>query len=76
MFRVLSRSLSIRKFQTGQNEARILMALYEGLTEYDPKTGESIPLWRNVGKSTRTPLNSFSTCAALDDSRTAIHNCA
>src|ERR1700704_3775849 len=28
---------------TGQNEARILMALYEGLAEYDPKTGEPIP---------------------------------
>lgn len=26
-----------------QNEARICMALYEGLTEYDPKTGEPIP---------------------------------
>src|SRR5258707_15043686 len=28
---------------TGQNEARILMALYEGLAEYDPKTGAPIP---------------------------------
>ncbi|HVS82820.1 MAG TPA: peptide ABC transporter substrate-binding protein [Pyrinomonadaceae bacterium] len=28
---------------TGQNEARICMALYEGLAEYDPKTGEPIP---------------------------------
>src|SRR6266436_3793333 len=27
----------------GQNEARICMALYEGLTEYDPKTGEPVP---------------------------------
>src|SRR6266853_3367691 len=27
----------------GQNEARLCMALYEGLTEYDPKTGEPIP---------------------------------
>ncbi len=26
-----------------QNEARICMALYEGLAEYDPKTGEPIP---------------------------------
>src|SRR3989442_2741618 len=28
---------------TGQPEARILMALYEGLVEYDPKTMEPIP---------------------------------
>src|SRR4030088_2550325 len=28
---------------TGQNEARICMALYEGLAGYDPKTGEPIP---------------------------------
>lgn len=27
----------------GQNEARIMMALYEGLIEYDPKTSEPIP---------------------------------
>src|SRR5712692_6010715 len=27
----------------GQNEARICIALYEGLAEYDPKTGEPIP---------------------------------
>src|SRR5260370_36589154 len=26
-----------------QNEARLCMALYEGLTEYDPKTGEPVP---------------------------------
>lgn len=26
-----------------QNEARIFMALYEGLAEYDPKTGEPVP---------------------------------
>src|SRR6202521_5580489 len=28
---------------TGQSEARICMALYEGLAEYDPKTGEPTP---------------------------------
>src|SRR2546427_4135212 len=28
---------------TGQPEARLYMALYEGLTEYDPKTTEPIP---------------------------------
>jgi oligopeptide transport system substrate-binding protein len=28
---------------TGQPESRIFMALYEGLTEYDPKTTEPIP---------------------------------
>src|SRR5437762_823574 len=28
---------------TGQPEARILMALYEGLVEYDPKTMDPIP---------------------------------
>ena len=28
---------------TGQPEARILLALFDGLTEYDPKTGEPIP---------------------------------
>lgn len=28
---------------TGQNEARICLALYEGLAEYDPKTGASVP---------------------------------
>jgi oligopeptide transport system substrate-binding protein len=28
---------------TVQNEARICLALYEGLTEYDPKTSEPIP---------------------------------
>ncbi len=28
---------------TGQPEARVLMALYDGLVEYDPKTMESIP---------------------------------
>src|SRR5712692_10692336 len=28
---------------TGQNEARICLALYEGLAEYDPKTSEPIP---------------------------------
>src|SRR5258708_22141830 len=27
----------------GQNEARICMSLYEGLAEYDPKTGEPVP---------------------------------
>lgn len=27
----------------GQNEARICMALYEGLTEYDPKSSQPIP---------------------------------
>src|SRR5438105_2031550 len=27
----------------GQNEARICLALYEGLAEYDPKTSEPIP---------------------------------
>jgi len=28
---------------TTQNDARICMALYEGLAEYDPKTGEPVP---------------------------------
>jgi oligopeptide transport system substrate-binding protein len=28
---------------TGQNEARICLALYEGLAEYDPKTSEAVP---------------------------------
>src|SRR5947199_7508184 len=28
---------------TGQPEARIYLALYEGLTEYDPVTGQAIP---------------------------------
>jgi oligopeptide transport system substrate-binding protein len=28
---------------SGQNEARIYMALYEGLTEYDPKTSAPVP---------------------------------
>src|SRR5512139_2978783 len=28
---------------TGQPEARIYVGLYEGLTEYDPKTGVAIP---------------------------------
>lgn len=28
---------------TGQPEARIYLGLYEGLTEYDPRTGEAIP---------------------------------
>ena len=28
---------------TGQPEARVLMALYDGLVEYDPKTMEPIP---------------------------------
>jgi len=28
---------------TGQNEARICLALYEGLAEYDPKTSEPVP---------------------------------
>lgn len=28
---------------TGQSEARIVMALFEGLTEYDPQTSEAIP---------------------------------
>ena len=28
---------------TGQNEARICLALYEGLAEYDPRTSEPIP---------------------------------
>src|SRR2546430_13656814 len=28
---------------TGQNEARICLALYEGLAEYDPKTSQPIP---------------------------------
>ena len=28
---------------TGQNEARICMALYEGLAEYDPKTSQPVP---------------------------------
>src|SRR5439155_14223442 len=28
---------------TGQNEARICLALYEGLTEYDPRTSQPIP---------------------------------
>src|ERR1700693_2683127 len=28
---------------TGQPEARISLALYEGLTEYDPVTGQAIP---------------------------------
>src|SRR5437763_16538506 len=27
----------------GQNEARICLALYEGLTEYDPRTSQPIP---------------------------------
>jgi oligopeptide transport system substrate-binding protein len=27
----------------GQNEARLCLALYEGLVEYDPKTGQPIP---------------------------------
>ena len=30
-------------FGTGQPEARIYMALYEGLLEYDPKTMDPIP---------------------------------
>jgi len=33
---------SIPKSRTS-NEARICMALYEGLAEYDPKTGEPVP---------------------------------
>src|SRR5476649_928334 len=28
---------------TGQPEARIYLALYDGLTEYDPVTGQAIP---------------------------------
>src|SRR4051812_46092830 len=28
---------------SGQPEARIYMALFDGLTEYDPKTGEATP---------------------------------
>jgi oligopeptide transport system substrate-binding protein len=28
---------------TGQNEARICLALYDGLTDYDPKTSEPVP---------------------------------
>ena len=33
----------ILRFGTGQPEARIYMALFEGLTEYDPKTTQPIP---------------------------------
>ena len=28
---------------SGQPEARIYVALFDGLTEYDPKTGEAVP---------------------------------
>lgn len=31
------------QISSGQNEARIYMALYEGLTEYDPKSSEPVP---------------------------------
>ena len=31
------------QISAGQNEARIYMALYEGLTEYDPKTSAPVP---------------------------------
>src|SRR3954471_8508649 len=31
------------QFVTGQPEARIMMALYDGLVEYHPKTMEAIP---------------------------------
>jgi ABC-type oligopeptide transport system substrate-binding subunit len=31
------------QISSGQNEARIYMALYEGLTEYDPKTSAPVP---------------------------------
>jgi oligopeptide transport system substrate-binding protein len=31
------------QISTGQPEARIYLALYEGLTEYDPVTGEAMP---------------------------------
>ena len=41
---------------TGQPEARIYLALYEGLTEYDPVTGQAIPAiaerWEPNGDNT------------------------
>src|SRR4051812_45836734 len=41
---------------TGQPEARIYLGLFEGLTEYDPKTGEAIPAlaerWEIAGNNT------------------------
>jgi oligopeptide transport system substrate-binding protein len=41
---------------TGQPEARIYLALYEGLTEYDPVTGQAIPAiaerWESNGDNT------------------------
>lgn len=41
---------------TGQPEARIQVALFDGLTEYDPKTGEAIP-----SLAERWDINSDST---------------
>jgi oligopeptide transport system substrate-binding protein len=41
---------------TGQPEARIYMALFDGLTEYEPKTGEAMPSlaerWDVAGENT------------------------
>jgi oligopeptide transport system substrate-binding protein len=41
---------------TGQPEARIYTALYEGLTEFDPQTGEAIP-----GLAERWEVNGFNS---------------
>jgi hypothetical protein len=47
---------------SGQTEARIYMALFEGLVEYHPKSLDAIP----------TPLSLFSICATMRAGLTAI----
>ena len=57
---------------TGQPEARIHMALFDGLTEYDPKTGAAIPaLAERWEVDRRQHGRSRSTCAAARAGPTA-----
>jgi ABC-type oligopeptide transport system substrate-binding subunit len=52
------------QMSTGQPEGRIYMALYEGLTEYDPKTMKAIPAIAPASRNARPmirPLGYSST---------------
>lgn len=49
----------------GQPDARIFMALYEGLVEYDPKTLQPIPEIAKAGRLVRKLTNSCFTFGTM-----------
>jgi ABC-type oligopeptide transport system substrate-binding subunit len=55
----------------GQPEARIFLALYDGLVDYDPKRCSPSPLSRKAGRSLQASTNIFSISGTTANSATA-----